>query len=433
MGKITINELSNSLINHIDSKQDATDNLLETNNKTVVGAINELFQDISNGKILIAEALTDRGVDASATETFIELANKILSIPQGVELPMKIPSWTANIDTVTATLDTQDNLFIKFRVNDGEWQTSNVFSGLTGATTYKFDGMYGANRVSTISSTSPKANQSAPGVCTASNITQTSVTITAPAGCMIRYNGANYSSPRTFTGVASSYHDFYAYKPATANKNESPVSSVLNVRLQGLGSNSPGPEHLIKGTATEGYFGTVNISTKGGLVDKVIEAGLKSYVTTSDTTPVTFLKFIQNGKIIYIAKTPFKYKTSGTDRIYDALDYDKWAAGTMSTTATIDGRNYIVRAPKIGNPLSQTLTYDTSPYSTGFDYNLFVLAWSDFAMPAGYFIPTANRVTIQYGDTSDEFVMLYTSGHSVNYWAGSTTNMIYVIPVLELQ
>ena len=33
MGKITINELSNSLKDHIDSKQDATDSLLETNDK----------------------------------------------------------------------------------------------------------------------------------------------------------------------------------------------------------------------------------------------------------------------------------------------------------------------------------------------------------------------------------------------------------------
>ena len=260
MAKITIEELSGSLKEYLNGLglteaqvQELIDKFedekigdisqLSTEEKgSLVGAINELFQNVSNGKILIAEALTDRGVDASATETFIELANKILSIPQGIELPMKTPNWTANIDTVTATLDTQDNLFTQFRVNEGAWQTSNVFSGLTGGTTYKFEGMYGASRISSISATSPKANQSAPGVCTASNITQTSVTITAPSGCMIRYNGTNYSSPKTFTGVASSYHDFYAYKPSNANKNESPVSSALNVRLRGLGLNSPGPE-----------------------------------------------------------------------------------------------------------------------------------------------------------------------------------------------
>lgn len=45
MGKITINELSNSLKDYIKDKQDAIDNSLETNNKTIVGAINELVQN----------------------------------------------------------------------------------------------------------------------------------------------------------------------------------------------------------------------------------------------------------------------------------------------------------------------------------------------------------------------------------------------------
>lgn len=48
MGKITINELSNSLKDYINCKQDATDNLLETNDKTIVGAINELFQHLDS-------------------------------------------------------------------------------------------------------------------------------------------------------------------------------------------------------------------------------------------------------------------------------------------------------------------------------------------------------------------------------------------------
>ena len=419
--------------------QEKTDGNLVTESKDLVGAINELFQNVSNGKILIAEALTDRGVEASANETFVELANKILSIPQGVELPMKTPSWTANIDTVTATLDTQDNLFTQFRVNEGAWQTSNVFSGLTGATTYKFEGMYGASRISSISSTSPKANQSAPGVCTASNITQTSVTITAPAGCMIRYNGANYSSPRTFTGVASSYHDFYAYKPATANKNESPVSSGLNVRLRGLGLNSPGPEHLISGTATEGYFGTVNISNYSTISNLATKAGLNTLRPSgvTDSTAMTFLKFIQNGKIIYICKSPTFYRTSGTTQGKNLYDYTKWYEGTLYTSATIDGRNYTLRAPKIGNPIHQTLTFSDSPYTTGYDYNLFVLGWNDLAIPNGYYVPTANRVTIEYDGSSDygrDQVLLRSSGtgRSINYWSGSTSNMIYGLVVLEL-
>ena len=77
MGKITINELSDSLKDHIDSKQNATDNLLETNNKTVVGAINELLSNISNnesGKKLIANAI---GEPLNSSDTFAEMSNDI--------------------------------------------------------------------------------------------------------------------------------------------------------------------------------------------------------------------------------------------------------------------------------------------------------------------------------------------------------------------
>lgn len=74
MGKITINELSDSLKDHIDGKQDATDNLLETNNKTIVGAINELFQSADNGKELIADAI---GEPLSAEDTFQAMSDDI--------------------------------------------------------------------------------------------------------------------------------------------------------------------------------------------------------------------------------------------------------------------------------------------------------------------------------------------------------------------
>lgn len=45
--------------------------------------INNLFQNVSNGKELIASAITDKGIDASEDETFQELADKISSIIVG--------------------------------------------------------------------------------------------------------------------------------------------------------------------------------------------------------------------------------------------------------------------------------------------------------------------------------------------------------------
>ena len=73
MGKITMNELDDSLIEKIDqngnlsSKQDKTDNSLKTNDKTVVGAINELFQNVDSGKQLIAGAIGDSSITKDST------------------------------------------------------------------------------------------------------------------------------------------------------------------------------------------------------------------------------------------------------------------------------------------------------------------------------------------------------------------------------
>ena len=78
MGKITINELSNSLREYIENntenKQDKTDSSLKTTDKTIVGAINELFQSANNGKELIANAI---GEPLSSDDTFSAMSNDI--------------------------------------------------------------------------------------------------------------------------------------------------------------------------------------------------------------------------------------------------------------------------------------------------------------------------------------------------------------------
>ena len=88
MGKITINELHKSLFDYV---QAVSDDKLETRNKTIVGAINELFSDsvdenieinnltneISNGKELIANAI---GEPLTAEDSFNEMSSDINSL-----------------------------------------------------------------------------------------------------------------------------------------------------------------------------------------------------------------------------------------------------------------------------------------------------------------------------------------------------------------
>jgi len=51
----------------------------------VEGALNELFTSVSDGKTLIATAITDKGIPASGSDTFSQLANKIEQIETEVE------------------------------------------------------------------------------------------------------------------------------------------------------------------------------------------------------------------------------------------------------------------------------------------------------------------------------------------------------------
>ncbi|GEM_PF-2284275 len=54
-----------------------------TTNKTAAGAITELFTNVSDGKALVASAITDKGVPTDAEDTFAEMADNIEAIQTG--------------------------------------------------------------------------------------------------------------------------------------------------------------------------------------------------------------------------------------------------------------------------------------------------------------------------------------------------------------
>ena len=58
-------------------------NELLTASKTLVGGMNELFQSVSNGKSSIAQAITSKGVNANASDSFDTLSKKIKEISVG--------------------------------------------------------------------------------------------------------------------------------------------------------------------------------------------------------------------------------------------------------------------------------------------------------------------------------------------------------------
>ena len=79
----------NALPNKYQTKEDST---LNTTDKTIVGAINELFQCGNNVKQNLVDALVAKGVSCSTSDSFDTLINDIASIKSTVSMP----TWIAN-------------------------------------------------------------------------------------------------------------------------------------------------------------------------------------------------------------------------------------------------------------------------------------------------------------------------------------------------
>lgn len=77
--------------------EDTAGNFTATN---VEGALAELFQNVSNGKTLIASAITDMGVDTSNTDTFEQMAINI----RNINVQSRIPCTSITLDKDTLEL-----------------------------------------------------------------------------------------------------------------------------------------------------------------------------------------------------------------------------------------------------------------------------------------------------------------------------------------
>lgn len=108
-------------------------NGLSTQDKTVKGAINELkgkcddlLQSVSNGKSSIAQAITSKGVQASANDTFEGLSAKIKSIKSG-----KYDSGDTLKEGVHFKFSNEpfkkDNFFEKYNITIEQGYEGNVF------------------------------------------------------------------------------------------------------------------------------------------------------------------------------------------------------------------------------------------------------------------------------------------------------------------
>lgn len=86
----------------INAKIGTLSNLSTTDKSSLVAAVNETFQSVSNGKALLASAITDKGVSTSSDATFAQMAQNIGQIETGIT-----PSGSINI-SANGTYDVTD-------------------------------------------------------------------------------------------------------------------------------------------------------------------------------------------------------------------------------------------------------------------------------------------------------------------------------------
>ena len=87
---------------------------LPTTDKTIVGSISECFQSVSDGKTLIATAITDKGVQTAATDSFSTMATNISNISGGGITP----TGTIQIST-NGTVDVTNYAYADVSVSGG--------------------------------------------------------------------------------------------------------------------------------------------------------------------------------------------------------------------------------------------------------------------------------------------------------------------------
>ena len=83
------------------------------NQKPIQMQLNETFQSVSNGKTLIASAITDKGINTSNTDTFQTMADNIAQIEQGVTGDTLLYKFGVVSDNHCATAYNAQNKMVK--------------------------------------------------------------------------------------------------------------------------------------------------------------------------------------------------------------------------------------------------------------------------------------------------------------------------------
>lgn len=121
--KTIIPENPNTIATNVSYNNSTTSSIIKGTD--VQSAIDQLFTSVSNGKELVANAITDKGVATSANDTFATMANNIESL--NIIQPMKYPGQNLGSERKTSTSNGRDNYLFTIP-NDCNYMTISWYA-----------------------------------------------------------------------------------------------------------------------------------------------------------------------------------------------------------------------------------------------------------------------------------------------------------------
>ncbi len=242
--------------------------------------------------------------NASESSVALEVTTSKKAGPNAPAAPTK----QGGTDT-SVTLVAVDGL--EYKINDGAWQSSNIFTGLNPATSYSFycriaetaTQLAGASSVALVVTTD-KSEQTAPAAPTKQSATDTTVTLAENAGYEYKMNDGNWQTSNVFTGLspATSYN-FYCRKAETASAYASDSSAALVVTTdKSAAPAAPAAPELQSKTDSK-----VTLVAKDGLQYKIEGGEWQDSNVFTGLTPLTSYKFYCR-----IAETDTVYASSSS-------------------------------------------------------------------------------------------------------------------------
>ncbi len=244
----------------------------------------------------------------------------------------------------------------EYRMDDGEWQQSPIFTGLTPNSTHRFyqrvaetDTAYASDSSAALTVTTPKSSGTLPLSPTLESKTADTVTLRATAGYEYRMDDGAWQKSPVFTGLApNSTHRFYQRVAETDTSYASDSSAVLTVTtLKNSGTPAPGAPTLGSKTAD-----TVTLRATAGYEYRMDDGAWQKNPVFTGLAPNSTHRFYQ--------------RVAETDTAYAS---DSSAALTVTTPKS--------SAPTPGVPTLESKTADTVTLRAiaGYEYRMDNGAW----------------------------------------------------------